>query len=78
MPILEFIFSKKIQKIIASTSDIKLIKKADLNNLLEVRGEPLGKRITSLEIRSSGPILFTTKISLLLKGRLVAKSLDHF
>ena len=68
-----YIFEKDSKKIIASTSDIKLVKKADLNNLLEVRGEPLGKRITSLEIRSSGPILFYNKDFITPKGKISSK-----
>jgi len=68
-----YIFEKDSKKIISSTSDIKLVKKADLNNLLELRAGKLGKRIVSLEIRSSGPILTYNKEFITPKGKLYSK-----
>ena len=68
-----YIFEKDSKKIISSTSDIKLVKKADLNNLLELRAGKLGKRIASLEIKSSGPILTYNKEFITEKGKLYSK-----
>ena len=68
-----YIFEKDSKKIISSTTDIKLVKKADLNNLLELRAGKLGKRIASLEIKSSGPILTYNKEFITEKGKLYSK-----
>ena len=52
-----YIFETQSKKIVATTTDIKLLKKEDLENLLEVRPRKIGKRLALLQINHTGPIL---------------------
>lgn len=64
------------KRIVAETTEIKLVPKADIQNLLEVRSKNLGKRIAELDITSTGPILSINKNFLTSKGKLSYKTIE--
>ncbi len=70
-----YIFETQSKKIIATTTDIKLLKKEDLENLLEVRPRKIGKRIALLQINHTGPILFYNKELITFQGNKINQRL---
>ena len=56
-----YIFDSITKQRIAETSPIRLVPNYQLKNLLEVKGEDLGKRIAHVDITSSGPVLKINK-----------------
>lgn len=71
------ILDKNLRKrIVAETTEIKLVPKADIQNLLEVRAKNLGKRIAELDMTSTGPILSINKNIVTSKGRVNLKTIE--
>ena len=71
-----FIFDSITKQRIAETSAIKLVPNSQQKNLLEVKGEDLGKRIAQVDITSSGPILKINKKFKTKKGVINRKNIE--
>ena len=71
-----FIFDSITKQRIAETSAIKLVPNSQQKNLLEVKGEDLGKRIAQVDITRFGPILKINKKLKTKKGFITRKNIE--
>ena len=71
-----YIFDSITKQRIAETSPIRLVPNYQLKNLLEVKGEDLGKRIAHVDITSSGPVLKINKKLKTKKGYITRKNIE--